>query len=79
MKKNNSRMSEMQAVGKKERAVMDNLIIMNTIRENLRVQKLNKYMFFADAVKCLNKPCLKECLLEMYNLNYGPNTHVYMK
>ena len=38
-------------------------------------------MFFADAVKCFNKLWLKDCLLEMYNLGYGPNTlnFFYMK
>ena len=72
--KNNSKMSEMQAVGRKERSTMDNLIIMNTIIENKRAQKLNTYMFFADAVKCFDKLWLKDCLLEMYNLGYDPNT-----
>ena len=47
---NNSKMSEMQAAGRKERSAMDNLIIMNTT-ENQRAQKLNTYIFFADAVK----------------------------
>ena len=32
--KNNSKMSEIQAAGRKERSAMDNLIIMNTIIEN---------------------------------------------
>ena len=72
--KNNSKMSEMQAAGRKERSAMDNLIIMNTIIENQRAQKLNTYMFFADAVKCFDKLWLKDCLLEMYNLGYDPNT-----
>ena len=31
-------------------------------------------MFFSDAVKCFDKPWLKHCLLEMYNLGYDPNT-----
>ena len=47
---------------------------MNTIIENQRAQKLNTYMFFADAVKCFDKPWLKDCLLEMYVLGYDPNT-----
>ena len=72
--KNNNKMSEMQAAGRKERSAMDNLIIMNTIIENQRAQKLNTYMFFADAVKCFDKLWLKDCLLEMYNLGYDPNT-----
>ena len=35
-KKNNRKMSERQAAGRKERSAMDNLIIMNTIIENQR-------------------------------------------
>ena len=31
-------------------------------------------MFFADAVKCFEKLWLKDCLLDMYNLGYDPNT-----
>ena len=31
-------------------------------------------MFFADAVKCFDKLWLKDCLLEMHNLGYDPNT-----
>ena len=72
--KNNSKMSEMQAARRKEKSAMDNLIIMNTIIENQRAQKLNTYMFFADAVKCFEKLWLRDCLLEMYNLGYDPNT-----
>ena len=34
-------MSEMQIVGRKERSAMDKMIIMNTIIEYWRVQKLN--------------------------------------
>ena len=71
--KNNSKISEVQAAGRKEMSAMDNLIIMNTIIENQRAQKLNTYMFFADAVKCFDKLWLKDCLLEMYNFGYDPN------
>ena len=52
-------MSEMQVAGRKERSAMDNLIIMNTIIENQRAQKLNTYIFFADAFKCFDKLCSK--------------------
>ena len=45
--KNNRKMSEMQAAGRRERSATDNLIIANTIIENQRVQKLNTYMLFA--------------------------------
>ena len=63
--KNNRKMSEMQVAGRKERSAMDNLIIMNTITKNQIAQKLNTYMFFADAVKCFDKLWLKDCLSEM--------------
>ena len=72
--KNNSKMSEMQTAGRKERSALDTLTIMNTIIENQRAQKLNTCIFFADAVKCFDKLWLKDCLLEMYNLGYDPNT-----
>ena len=67
-------MSEMQAAGRKEKSTMHNLIIMNTIIENQRAQKLNTYMFLADAVKCFNKLSLKDCLSEIHDLGYDPNT-----
>ena len=67
-------MSEIQAAGRKERSEMDNLVIMSTMIENQRAQKLNTYMFFADAVKWFDKVWLKDCLFEMYNLGYDPNT-----
>ena len=72
--KSNSKISKMQAPERKDRSPMNNFIIMNTIIENQRVQKLNTYMFFEDAVKCFDKLLLKDCLLEMYNLGYDPNT-----
>ena len=64
----------MQVAGRKERSSMNNLIIMNTIKENQRAQKLNTYKFFADAVKCFDKLRLTDYLLEMYNLGYDPST-----
>ena len=67
-------MSEMQTAERKEMSPMDNSIKMNTIIENQRAQKLNTCIFFADAVKCFDKLWLKDCLLEMYNLGYDPNT-----
>ena len=70
-------MSEMQVGGRKERSAMDNLMIMNIIIENQKVQKLNN-MFFADAVICFDKLWLKDCLLETYN--FDSNTQkFYMK
>ena len=49
--KNNSKMSEMQTAGRKERSALDTLTIMNTIKENQRARKLNTCIFYADAVK----------------------------
>ena len=72
--KNNSKMSKIQTAGRKVRSAMDNLITMNTIIENQRAQKLNTYMFLADAVKCFNKLSLKDCLSEIHDLGYDPNT-----
>ena len=60
--KNNRKMSEIQVAGRKERSTMDTLIIMNTIIENQRAQKISTYIFFADAVKCFDKLWLKDCL-----------------
>ena len=64
-------MSEMQAGGRKERSAKDNLIIVNTIIENQRAPKLNKYMFFADAVKCFEKLWLNDLntLKILYEVN----------
>ena len=64
----------MKVAGRKERSSMNNLMIMNTIIENQRAQKLKTYKFFADAVKCFDKLRLTDCLLEMYNLGYDPST-----
>ena len=47
---------------------------MNTIIENQRAQKQKTYVFFGDAVKCFVKIWLKNCILEMRNLGYDPNT-----
>ena len=57
-------MLEMKEAGRKKRSAMDNVIIMNTIIGNQRAQKLSTYLFFADAVKCLDKLWLKDCLLK---------------
>ena len=48
----------MQAAGRKEISPMENLIIMNMIIENQGEQK-QRYVFFADAVKCFDKLWLK--------------------
>lgn len=72
--KSNSKMSEMQASRRKDKSTIDTLIIMNTIIDNQRAQKQKTYVFFGDAVKCFVKIWLKDCILEIQNLGYDPNT-----
>ena len=64
----------MQIAGRKQRSAVDNLIIINSIIENQRQYKNKTYIFFAGAKKCLDKLQLKDCLIEMYNLGYSPDT-----
>ena len=70
----NENMSQMQTAGRKQRSAVDNLIILNSIIENQRQYKNKTYIFFADAKKCFDKLWLKDCLIEMYNLGYSPDT-----
>ena len=67
-------MSHMQTAGGKQRSVVDNLIILNSIIENQRQCRNKRYLFFADSKKCFDKLWLKEFLIEMYNLGYSPGT-----
>ena len=39
----------MQKAGRKQRSIVDNLIILNSIIENKRQNKNKTYLFFADA------------------------------
>ena len=52
---------------------MDNIMIMSAIIEKRRTEKLNTYLFFADAVKCFDKSWLKDCLIELKTLGYKHN------
>ena len=45
----------MQTAGRKQRSAVDNLIILNSIRENQRQCKNKTYLFFADAKKYFEK------------------------
>ena len=67
-------MSQMERAGRKQRSRVDNLIILNSIIENQRQNKNKTYLFFADTKKYFNKLWLKDCLIEMYNLEYSPVT-----
>ena len=64
----------MQCAGRTQRSTMDNIIIMSAIIENQRInERLNTYLFFADAVKCFDKLWLKDCLIELKTLGYKHN------
>ena len=52
---------------------MDNIIIMSAIIEKRRTERLNRYLFFADAVKCFDSLQLKDCLTELETLGYKHN------
>ena len=57
-------LNQMQCAGRTQRTTMDNIIIiMSAIIEKRRTERLNIYLFFADAVKCLDKLWLKDCLI----------------
>ena len=56
-------MNQMQCLGRTQRTTMDNIIIMSAIIEKRRTERLNTYLFFVDAVKCLDKLWLKDCLI----------------
>ena len=66
-------MNQMQCVGRTQRSTMDNIIIMSAIVEKRRTERLNTYLFFADAVKCFDKLWLKDCLIELKTLGYKHN------
>ena len=61
----------METAGRKQRSVVDNLIILNSIIENQRQYKNKTYLFLKDAKKCFSKLWLKDCLIETYNLGYS--------
>ena len=46
---------------------------MSAIIEKRRTERLNTYLFFADAVKCFDKIWLKDCLIELKTLGYKHN------
>ena len=70
----------MQAVGRKQRSTVDNLIILNSITKNQRQNQNGTYLFFADVKKCFDKLWLKDYVIEMYNLRCSPGAiGVYMK
>ena len=67
-------MSQRQTVGRKQRSVVDNLIILSSIIESQNQNRNKTYLFLADTKICCDKLWLKDYLIEMYNLGYSPDT-----
>ena len=63
-------MNQIQCSGRTQRPTMDNIIIMSAIIQKRRTERLNTYLFSADAVKCFDKSWLKDCLIELKTLGY---------
>ena len=63
----------MQTEGKKNKSTMDNIIIINAIKEKQRQSHKNTYLFFTDAEKCFDKLWLKDCLIDMEEIGYNRN------
>ena len=59
----------MQTAGKKNRSTIDNLIILNAIKE--KQDNKNTYIFYADAEKYFNKLWLKDSLIEMERIGHN--------
>ena len=53
-------MNQIQCSGRTQRPTMDNIIIMSAIIQKRRTERLNTYLFSADAVKCFDKSWLKD-------------------
>ena len=66
-------MTHMPCVSRIERSTMDSIIIMSAITKKRRTERLNRYLFFADAVKCFDKLRLKDCLIKLKTLGYKHN------
>ena len=66
-------MNQMQCPGRTQRSTMDNIITMSVIIEKRRTERLNTYLFLADAVKCFDKLWLKDCFIELKTLGYKHN------
>ena len=58
--------SDLQTGGTKERATVDNFIILSEVIRRKRKIGKKCYLMFGDAVKCFDKLWLKDCLVELY-------------
>ena len=57
----------------KNRSTMDIILIVSAIIEQRRIEKRNKHIFFADAVKCFDKLSLQGCIIQLAKLGYIKN------
>ena len=49
------------------------VLIISAIIEQSRIEKINIYLFFADAVKCFDKLWLQDCVIQLAKLGYNKN------
>ena len=68
-----SNMSDTQTSGKKNRPAINKIIIINVIIQKQRQVHKNTYLCFADAEKFFNKSLLKDCLIEMKEIEQNKN------
>ena len=61
----------MQNAGKIKRSIIDNLIIINAIKENQRQVNKNMYILYADAEKYFDKLWFKDSLIDMEIIGYN--------
>ena len=62
----------MQTGGTKGRATVDNKILLSEIFRNNRKLGRMTYVVYGDAVKCFDKLCLKDALVELYKAGCSP-------
>ena len=58
-------MSPFQCGGVNNRGIADNLLLISTIIEEFKENRLDLYIRFADLEKCFDKLWLKDCIYEI--------------
>ena len=71
--KNHKNLDKMQCSDRTQRLTMNNLIRMIATIQKIRIERLNTYFLFADAVKCFDKIRSSDCLIELKTLGYKHN------
>lgn len=56
----------MLTAGKKQRSIMDNIVILGSILKQMRIGKRNLYVFLADSVKYVFKLWLQDYIEDTY-------------